>query len=60
MEINANHIHPVRNGYVTATATPLHLGKSTHVWDIKMVNDEGKLICVSRHTVAIVNHHKIK
>ncbi len=60
MEINANHIHPVRNGYVTATATPLHLGKSTHVWDIKMVNDEGKLICVSRHTVAIVNHLKIK
>ncbi|HOV45128.1 MAG TPA: hotdog fold thioesterase [Ferruginibacter sp.] len=60
MEINANHIKGVRSGFVTATATPLHLGKSSHVWDIKLVNESGLLVCVSRHTVAIVDFDKIK
>ena len=60
MEINANHIKGVRSGFVTATATPLHLGKSSHVWDIKLVNESGLLVCVSRHTVAIVDFGKIK
>lgn len=59
MEINANHLRSVRSGYVTATATALHLGKSSHVWDIKIVNDAGDLVCVSRHTVAIVLPNKI-
>ncbi len=54
LEINANHIRGVRNGYVTATASPLHLGKTTHVWDIKIHDDEGNLTCVSRLTVAIL------
>jgi 1,4-dihydroxy-2-naphthoyl-CoA hydrolase len=53
-EINANHIRPVRTGYVYATATPLHLGKSSQVWDIRLKNDEGKLTCVSRFTVAVL------
>ena len=53
-EINANHIRPVRSGFVHATATPLHLGKSSQVWDIKVKNDEGKLTCVSRFTVAVL------
>ena len=54
LEINANHVRGVRSGYVTGTATPLHLGSSTHVWDIKIKDDAGKLICVSRLTVAIL------
>ena len=54
LEINANHIRGVREGFVTATAVPLHLGASTHVWDIKIHDDAGKLVCVSRLTVAIL------
>jgi 1,4-dihydroxy-2-naphthoyl-CoA hydrolase len=53
LEINANHIRPKRDGVVTATATPLHRGKTTHVWDIQITDEAGKLICVSRCTVAI-------
>lgn len=54
LEINANHIRSAREGYVTATCTALHLGSSTHVWDIKLHDDAEKLICVSRLTVAIL------
>ncbi len=53
-EINANHLRPVRSGFVYATATPLHLGKSSQVWDIRVKNEEGKLTCVSRFTVAVL------
>jgi 1,4-dihydroxy-2-naphthoyl-CoA hydrolase len=53
-EINANHIRSVREGFVHATATPLHLGRTSHVWDIRITNDEGKLVCVSRFTVAVL------
>lgn len=60
LEINANHVRGVRSGRVTATATPLHLGSSTHVWDIK-IHDEGMhLICVSRLTVAVVPAAKLR
>lgn len=55
LEINANHIRSVRQGYVTAIATPLHLGANTHVWDIKIYDDLEKLICICRLTVAILN-----
>ncbi len=54
IEINANHIRTARSGFVTGTAIPLHLGGSTHVWDIKIVNEKAELVCVSRHTVAIM------
>ncbi|MEE9905156.1 MAG: hotdog fold thioesterase [Chlorobium sp.] len=54
-EINANHIRPVKSGYVHATATPLHLGKTSQVWDIRIRNEEGKLVCVSRFTVAVLH-----
>lgn len=54
LEINANHLRSVKEGKVTATAKPLHLGKSTHVWDIKIHDDNEKLVCVSRLTVAIL------
>ncbi|RYF96207.1 MAG: hotdog fold thioesterase [Chitinophagaceae bacterium] len=54
LEINANHIRSATSGFVTATARPVHLGKSTHVWDIRLEDDEQKLVCISRLTVAIL------
>lgn len=54
IEINANHIRGVRDGWVTGTVTPLHLGNATHVWDIKIHDEREKLVCVSRLTVAIL------
>ena len=54
IEINANHIRSARKGFVTGIAFPLHLGSSTHVWDIKISDENEKLICVSRLTVAII------
>ncbi len=54
LEINANHIRSERSGFVSATATPLHIGATTHVWDIKIHSERGKLVCVSRLTVAIL------
>lgn len=54
LEINANHIRSAREGYVTGIATPLHIGRQTHVWDIKIYNEEEKLVCVSRLTVAVL------
>ena len=54
LEINANHVRGIKSGYVTGTATPSHLGSTTHVWDIKIKDDAGKLICISRLTVAIL------
>jgi 1,4-dihydroxy-2-naphthoyl-CoA hydrolase len=54
LEINANHVRAVRNGLVIATATRLHLGASTHVWDIKIHNENGKIVCISRLTVSVL------
>lgn len=54
LEINANHLKSVTEGMVTATATPLHLGRTTHVWDIRIHDTSQHLICVSRLTVAII------
>ncbi|RPE09088.1 hotdog fold thioesterase [Chitinophaga lutea] len=54
LEINANHLRGVREGYVHAIARPLHIGATTHVWDIRITDDEHKLVCVSRLTVAIL------
>ena len=58
LEINANHIRGKRDGIVTGIGTPLHKGRTTMVWDIKIVDEEEKLICVSRCTVAIVKNNK--
>lgn len=54
LEVNANHLRPVKSGYVTGICTPIHIGGKTHVWDIKMYDDRGKMNCVSRLTVAVV------
>ena len=55
MEINANHIRPKSEGVVRATATPIHIGAKTQVWAIEIVDERGRLICVSRCTLAIVD-----
>jgi 1,4-dihydroxy-2-naphthoyl-CoA hydrolase len=55
LEINANHLRPKRDGLLTAVATPLHRGRSSHVWDVKISDEDGKLVCISRCTVAIVD-----
>lgn len=54
IEINANHVRSARAGKVIGKVSPLHLGKSSHVWDIKIHNEEDELICISRLTVAIL------
>lgn len=54
IEINANHVRGVKDGFVTGICSPLHLGKLTHVWDIKMFDGQERLVCVSRLTVAIL------
>jgi 1,4-dihydroxy-2-naphthoyl-CoA hydrolase len=54
LEINANHIRSVRDGHVIGIARPLHLGASTHVWDIKIYDELEKLICISRLTIAVL------
>lgn len=57
LEINANHIRGKRDGIVTAVGTPLHKGRTTMVWDIKLTDEAGKLICVSRCTIAIIDRN---
>ena len=54
IEINCNHVRGKKDGIVTATVTPLHIGASTHVWDIKITDERDKLVCVSRLTVAVL------
>lgn len=54
IEINANHVRSVRSGIVTGTCTPIHIGATTHVWDIRIHDERNKLVCVSRLTVAIL------
>ncbi len=53
LDINANHIKGVTSGYVHAIARPLHIGTTTHVWDIRICDDDNKLVCISRLTVAV-------
>ena len=54
IEINANHLRAKRDGVVTATATPLHVGRRTQVWDVRIADEEGRLVCASRCTLAVV------
>ena len=54
LDINANHLRAATQGWVTGTARPVHIGKTTHVWQIDMVNEAGELTCVSRITMAIL------
>src|SRR5579864_4799248 len=55
LEINANHLRPKREGQLTAVATAVHKGRTTHVWDIRITDEHDKLVCISRCTVAVVD-----
>jgi 1,4-dihydroxy-2-naphthoyl-CoA hydrolase len=52
-EINANHVRPVSEGLVVGTARPYHLGRTSHVWEIRINSEQGQLVCISRLTVSI-------
>lgn len=54
LEINANHIRPVSSGVVTGVAKPVHLGRTTHVWEIRITDERDKLVCVARITMAVL------
>jgi len=54
IEINANHLRAKRDGVVTAVATPIHVGRRTQVWEVRITDEAGKLVCVSRCTIAVV------
>ena len=55
MEINANHVRSIKQGTVYAIAKPLHVGRTSHIWDIKISNEKNQLLCVSRLTVAVIS-----
>jgi 1,4-dihydroxy-2-naphthoyl-CoA hydrolase len=55
LEINANHVRGVSGGWVTGVTRPLHIGRTTQVWDIRIVDDRKNLVCISRHTVAVID-----
>jgi len=54
IEINANHLRGVREGMVTGTARPLHVGRQTQVWEIRIEDERQRLVCVSRLTLAVI------
>jgi uncharacterized protein (TIGR00369 family) len=54
LEVNANHLRGVQEGWVTATARPVHLGRTTQVWQIELRDDQGRLSCTSRLTMAVL------
>lgn len=55
LEINGNHLRSVRDGYVHAKASPIHIGKRTHVWNIDITDDDNNLVCKARMTLAVVD-----
>ena len=58
LDINANHIRAIRSGTVTGVAKPIHIGRSTHVWEINIVDEKQRLVCISRLTMAILQHEQ--
>ncbi|MEK6781623.1 MAG: hotdog fold thioesterase [Bacteroidota bacterium] len=55
LEINANHIKSIKEGFVVGTTKPIHLGKRTQVWEIRITNEQEELICISRITMAVID-----
>jgi len=53
LEINANHLRAKRDGMITAMATPVHIGRTTHVWEVRIVDEDARPVCISRCTIAI-------
>jgi 1,4-dihydroxy-2-naphthoyl-CoA hydrolase len=60
LDINANHIRSAKSGYVKGMARPLHIGASTQVWHIEIRDDEGRMTCISRLTMAVLDREKVK
>jgi 1,4-dihydroxy-2-naphthoyl-CoA hydrolase len=58
LEINANHIRGVREGFVYGTTKPIHIGSKTQIWSIEIKNEEGKMVCISRITLAVLDNEK--
>lgn len=58
LEINANHVRSAREGFVYGITRPIHLGKSTQLWEVKITNEQGQLVCISRITMAILEKNK--
>ncbi|MFT5915308.1 MAG: 1,4-dihydroxy-2-naphthoyl-CoA hydrolase [Flammeovirgaceae bacterium] len=58
LEINANHLKSVRSGFVYGTAKPIHVGKRTQVWEIRIVDEADDLVCISRITLAVIDKRK--
>jgi 1,4-dihydroxy-2-naphthoyl-CoA hydrolase len=58
LEINANHTRAMRSGYVIGTARPLHLGNTIQIWEIRMCNEQDRLVCISRLTMAVLDRKK--
>ncbi len=54
LEINANHLRGKRDGVITAVATPAHIGRRTQVWEVRITDEVGKLVCLSRCTMAVI------
>ena len=54
LDINANHLRPASSGFVYAEAKPIHIGKKTHVWGIEIKDEKGKMVCISRLTMAVI------
>src|SRR5436190_24201713 len=55
LEINANHIKSAKSGFVTGITRPIHIGQRTHVWEIRITNEQNDLVCVSRITMAVID-----
>src|SRR5579859_4162102 len=60
LEINANHIRTMREGEVRGTARPLHIGSTTQVWEIRITDEQDRLVCVSRITMAVLDRSMLK
>ncbi|TEW53791.1 hotdog fold thioesterase [Psychromonas sp. RZ22] len=58
LEVNANHVRSIKKGIVVGTATAVHIGYSTQIWQIEICNERGQLVCTSRLTVAVINKPK--
>ncbi|MFN5030041.1 MAG: hotdog fold thioesterase [Burkholderiales bacterium] len=58
LEINANHVRAVRSGLVTGTAKPIHIGRTTQLWEIRITSEVDKLVCISRITIAVLEKQK--
>lgn len=58
LEINANHVRPVRSGFVYGIARPLHIGGRTQLWEIRIEDEAERLVCVSRLTMAVLDHQR--